>query len=379
MDALRVLQVLEPTEGGLPAQVKTLARGLIEQGHEVDAMVARRDGTLASDLRALGAGVAERELHTEIVAAMSDLRAARALAATLRSGRWDVVHTHGDKAGVFGRAAARLTGVPLVHSPHGFAYVSQRWRPRAGQGLRRALTFGIEKGLAPWADAIVCSSEADRQEAIRDGLADSERLVTVHYGIDPVPAVDPDPRLVDGGDGVPLVGFMARLHEQKAPLVLVDALRLMRDRDIGFRAALVGTGPLEEVTRGRIAEQDLDDLVAVVPFTGEVAPALAAFDLYVLPSLWESLPIGILEAMSAGLPVVASSVAGVPEEVEHERTGLLVEPGDAGALADAIGRLVRDAGLRRSMGEAGRQVCRERFTVDRMVARMVAVYRRAVA
>jgi glycosyltransferase involved in cell wall biosynthesis len=175
------------------------------------------------------------------------------------------------------------------------------------------------------------------------------------------------------------VGFLARLHEQKAPLILIEALRELRDRGARFRAALVGSGPLAGAVRERTAAEGLDDIVSLLPFPGEVAPVLAAFDLYVLPSLWEALPIGILEAMSTGLPVVASQVAGVPEEVDEGRTGLLVPPGDVGALASAIERLVDDEHLRREMGRAGREICHERFSVDRMVDRMEAVYARAVA
>jgi glycosyltransferase involved in cell wall biosynthesis len=353
-----------------------LARRLIERGHRVDAVVSRH-GPLAGDLRELGAGVLALDLHPEIVAVGADARAFRALCAILRHKHFDVVHTHQSKAGVIGRLAARVSGVPLVHSPHGFAYLTQHWRDRPAQGVRRKLTWGVERALAPLADAIIFASHADREQTIRDGVATGERLVVVHNGIEPPPAVTPDPRLAAREGAPPLIGFLARLTEEKAPLTLLEALSRLRDRGVSFRAALVGSGPLEGATRDRVAELRLGDRVTVLQFPGRVDAALAAFDLYVLPSLWESLPIGVLEAMAARLPVVASDVGGVSEAVAHEETGLLVPPAAVEALADALERLVREDGTRRAMGAAGRHAVIDHFGVERMVAETEHVYRQA--
>src|SRR3954453_2391474 len=117
MAALRVLQVLEPPDGGVAVHVKRLVEGLVEQGHEVDAVVSRR-GTLAHELRGLGAGTITADFAPELFAPGHDLRALRTAGAVLRSGRWDVVHTHGNKAGVLARPAARLADMPVVHTPH---------------------------------------------------------------------------------------------------------------------------------------------------------------------------------------------------------------------------------------------------------------------
>jgi glycosyltransferase involved in cell wall biosynthesis len=375
---LRVLQVLEPPDGGIPHHVRALTGGLLERGHAVDAVVSNRGG-LAGDLQDLGAGVVALDLRPQILAAGADVRALRALAAILRSGRWDVVHTHGNKAGVLGRVTARLAGLPVVHSPHGFAYLTQEWRVRGGRGARRALTLGIERPLAPWTQAVVFVSEADREQALRDRVVDRRRTYVIHNGVDAPTPAEPDPRLVAFGHGLPLVGFLARLHEQKAPLLLVEALAMLRDRDASFRAALVGSGPLAQATRERVDELGLQETVAVLPFTGEVGPALAAFDLYVLPSLWESLPVGVLEAMAMGLPVLASDVGGVREAVDHDRTGLLVPRGAVTELVDAMERLLGDEHRRQAMGEAGRRRWRERFRVAAMVEATERVYERVLA
>lgn len=375
---MRVLHVLEPSEGGVALHVRTLARELRGRGHNVDAIVSTR-GRLAEELRAVGTGVAQIPFRPEAPAPTADGRSARALVRLLSKRRWDVVHTHGNKAGVVARPLAWAFGMPVVHSPHGFAYTSQRRRPRAGMEARRALTLSLERMLAPCTAVIVCASEHDREAAVRDRIARPERLAVVHNGVEAPESVEPDPALLAHRGERPLVGFLARLHEGKVPLDFVAAVLAARDRGAEFKAALVGDGPLEATVRARVAEAGLGNDVLVLPFGRDPAPALAAFDVYVMPSLWESFPIGILEAMAASLPVVATNVGGVPEAVADGETGLLVPLGEVDALSAAIERLVRDPALRRRMGAAGRARWESEFGVARMVDGLEAAYERALA
>jgi glycosyltransferase involved in cell wall biosynthesis len=193
-----------------------------------------------------------------------------------------------------------------------------------------------------------------------------------------LPPADPDPRLRALHDGRPVVGFAARLHPQKAPLLLLDALEELQRRAIPFAAALVGDGPLADAVQERIARTELRDHVLVLPFCPDAAAILAGFDVYALPSLWESLPIALLEAMSAGLPVVAADTGGVREAVLNGDTGLLHPPGDATALADALQRLLTDPELRARMGAAGRARQAAEFSLDSMIEGVERAYRRAL-
>jgi glycosyltransferase involved in cell wall biosynthesis len=255
--------------------------------------------------------------------------------------------------------------------------VTQDRRDRPGAPIRRALTFGIERALAPCTGAIVSVSASERDTSVRDGVAPAGRFVVVPNGVPLGAPAMPDPRLAGAGHGsAPRIGFLSRLSDEKGPLLLIRALSLLRERGIPFRGALVGDGPQRAEVEDAISHEGLRDVVEVLPFSGTVEPTLAAFDLYVLPSRWESLPIGVLEAMAAALPVVATDVGGTSEAVVHERTGLLVPPDDPEALADAIARLLGDEALRRQLGEAGRQRCEELFSVEAMVRATVDVYRR---
>jgi glycosyltransferase involved in cell wall biosynthesis len=376
---MRILHVLEPADGGVAKHVRDLVAAQLARGDFVQAAVSD-SGSLATELRAIGAGVVALTLRPEMVAPAADFKAAIALWRLLRAGRWDVVHTHGNKAGMIARPLAALRGLSVVHSGHGFAYVTQRHRPRRGQSVRRALTLAVERLCAPAARVIVCVSEDEREDAVRDRIAPSERLMVVHNGVAPLAPAEPDRRLAAwGSPGAPLIGFVARLHPQKAPLLLLDALAELRARGVAFRAALVGDGPLADPVRARVTELGLGDAVVVLPFPGAVAPLLACFDVYVLPSLWESLPIGLLEAMAAGLPVVAADTGGVREVVAHGETGLLHPPGDVHALVSALERLLGDPQLRARMGATGRSRQATAFSLEAMLDGIDRAYARALA
>lgn len=375
---LRVLHILEPSDGGVAKHVLDLTAALIARDHEVELVVSGGHG-FADALRATGAGVAVADLRPEITAAAADLRAARAVAALMRHGRWDVVHTHGNKGGVIGRVVASAFGFPIVHSAHGFAYLSQRRRARRGVEARRMLTLSIERLLAPATDVIVCVSADDRRHALADRIAAVERLAVVPNGVAIPGPVSADPAIAGlPGDG-PVLGYLARLAPEKGPLLFVQALARLRGQGVPFRAAIVGNGPQAAEVRRAVEDAGLGDRVAVFAFAGSPFPMLRAFDIYVLPSLFESLPIGLLEAMAVGLPVIAADVGGVAEAVLHERTGLLYAPGDAGALSAAITALLSDGPGRTAMGAAGKAHCESNFSFDVMVDGIVAAYERARA
>lgn len=363
---MRILHVLEPADGGVATHVRGLIGEQVRRGHDVQAVVPAR-GPLAADLRALGAGVATLDLRPELWAPGADLRAARALAALLRDGGWDVVHTHESKAGVLVRPLARAFGLPLVHAPHTYAYLTQEARGRGG--ARRTLTLGVERALARFSDVVVLPSDHLRERAVADGAVPAARAVTAHNGSDPAPAAKAHPAIA--ALEPPVVGYLGRMTEEKDPLALVDALL----RVDGISAALVGDGPLAAAVAERAAA--LGDRAVVLPYEG-AGPALAGFDLVASAARFETFGIGLLEAMGAGLPVVATRVGGVPEVVQDGVTGILVEPGDTAALAAAIGRLAGDADLRRRMGEAGRERAR-RFSVAALADAIDAAYARAGA
>ncbi|WP_344319415.1 glycosyltransferase, partial [Actinocatenispora thailandica] len=287
--------------------------------------------------RAAAAGLAVRRIPALLPqpAPAADALAIAALARLLAD--FDVVHTHCAKAGALGRAAAYRRGVPrIVHTLHGLPWHDDQpaWRRLA---YRR-----IERRLAGRTDAFLAVGAAVRAAAIRHGLAAPGAIRTIW------PVVDPDPAPADRAAarrrlglpaGVPVVGTVGRIDTQKAPLDWVDGLAASGPSIWGV---WVGDGPLRAALRDRVARRGLTDRVRLVGHRDDVPALLPAFDVFTLASRYEGMPCVLVEAMRAGVPVVATAVDAVPELVVPEVTGLLVPPGRPELLGRAARRLLAE-------------------------------------
>jgi glycosyltransferase involved in cell wall biosynthesis len=275
---------------------------------------------------------------------------------------------------VLGRVAARATGVRAVYSPHCFPFVGDF------SAVRAATARAVEHALAPLTAAYVCVCEQERRLALEKRLAPAGRLHVVHNGVEPCNGSAPDDALAGMAAAGPLAGAVAELRPQKRLDVLLDATPTVLERVPDARVVIVGDGPLREQLHDHARRLGLDreERFAFLPFQPPAARYLKALDVYVLPSAWEALPIGALEALACGVPQIATDVGGTGEAVAPA-TGVLVPPRDAAPLADAIVGLLRESGLREAMAAASRARHAELFGVDRMVDRTAAVYRRTLA
>jgi glycosyltransferase involved in cell wall biosynthesis len=357
--------VLQPQDGGVAAHVLQLAAGLRRRGWDVEVATPGTSG-IVEPLRSAGVTVHDLPLVRE--PGPSDLAAARALRALDRERGYGIVHAHSSKAGALIRAA-----LPdrrrLVYTPHCFAFAARFGAPQ------RLVYRAIEQLAAPRAGAIVAVCEWERREALRR-LAGARSVVRhIEYGVEPRGYGRPDRALLEfKGDG-PLAGMVSVLRPQKDPLLAVRAAhRLLSRGELPGRLAIVGNGPLEGSVRAEIDRLDLGEHVRWFPYRGDVAPYLAALDLFVLPSAWEALPLSVLEAMSCGIAVLATSVGGVPEAVRDGVTGRLVPRGDEEALAGALRDLLAAPARLRTMGFAGRMAYDPRFRVERMVSEIETLY-----
>jgi glycosyltransferase involved in cell wall biosynthesis len=370
---LRILEVFQPPDGGVPQHVRVLAAGLVARGHDV-VVAGPADAAVRAAVERSGARFVPLEIVGDLAAPRQDLRTATALSRLLRRVTFDVVHCHGQKAGLLGRLAALGAGIPAVYTGHSFVYRTQRLRPRRSAALRYHATLKAERALGRRTAAIVAVAQEERSAVIRDGLAPPERVHVVYYGVAPDRDVDADADLLAFRDGGPLLGFVAGLRDQKGLPTLLEALELLAGRREAPRFAIVGNGPLRTEVERRVREGGLTTTTLLRPFEGRVEPYLAALDAFVLPSYWEGLPIAVLEAMAMGVPTVASAVNGTPEAIRDGETGLLVPPYDAPALADAIARLAGEPETRERLGAAARALAEERFGIERMVDELEALY-----
>lgn len=283
-----------------------------------------------------------------------------------------IVHTFLLTGSLYGRFAAMMARVPIVIGTEVNIY--QRKRP-----LHRI----AERWLMRHTDVVVASAESVRAFYIEQVRADPSRVTVIHNAVDwsqlQTTLTRAQVRSETGVPAdVPLAGIIARLTEQKAHHVLFDAMAQHPDLQ-SLHLLAVGDGELRADLRSRVEKLGLGARVHFAGARRDLGNVLAAIDLFVMPSLWEGLPLSLVLAMGAGLPVVATRVAGIPEVVEDGVNGLLVEPNDSTELGAALARLLTDDTRRALLGQAARAFVRPRFGVDGYVASIAALYNRLLA
>jgi len=276
--------------------------------------------------------------------------------------RPQVVHTHLGTSDVLGGLAARSLAIPVVSTIHAAAW-----------GRRLDLRRRIVKHCAA---RVIAVSESARLDHLRRGWASGDQIITIHNGIDvvPVPGAGPAVRRELGlGLEDVVVGMVSALRPEKGHDVALEVIRRLRRRIPRLRLLIVGEGDLREEIRTRAT--DLDDAVVMAGLRHDVMRVLDAVDVCLHPSRADAFPTTLIEAMAASVPIVASSVGGIPEIVSDGRTGILIPaPPRADAFVDPLERLLRDPDRRRELAAAGRNEYQRRFTADPWVRSTRAVY-----
>jgi glycosyltransferase involved in cell wall biosynthesis len=361
----RIMQLYQPTGGGVGRHVRDLAECLSERGHEVVLC-----GPAAPEgMSRLPPGVSHVPLELDRpVSPREDLAALMRLGGILRRARPDVLHTHSSKAGAVGRIA-RLArpGMPVVYTPHGYAFAG--WFESSSH--RRAYRE-IERLLAPLTSRAVCVCEAEARLGATVGF--KKRIRVVYNGISAVNSGPTDSRMQALRAEGPLVCVLTQLRPGKGIETLIDATPGVLERHPALQVAIWGEGPERELLQERVREAGVE---ASVHFLGPSLDPLAALrgaDVFVHPSLAESFPYAILEAMATARPIVASDVGGIGEALIDGESGLLVPAGSSTALAEALIALLEDPARRNGIGEAARRRVERLFTREAMIDRLVGVY-----
>lgn len=322
------------------------------------------EGTTATLIPHLG-----RQIHP-----WNDLLAFGEMYRQIRNGRYTIVHTHSSKAGILGRWAARLAGVPIiVHTPHGHVFYGY---------YGRALTYLfilLERLTACITDKIITLTEQGIEEYVERRIAPREKFISVHSGVDLTRFMEPhpDPAMARKQFGLsplsPVVGSVGRFEPIKGYDILLRAAGLLRARQPKVQLLLAGEG--EETARlKRLAEElQIEDRVVFLGWQQEILEVLSALDLFVLPSRNEGMGRTLVQAMAMGKPIVATRVGGVPEVLGEGEVGLLVSPDDPAELASAIEQLLTDRELARKMGEAGRRRA-PAYSAAQMIAKIESLY-----
>jgi glycosyltransferase involved in cell wall biosynthesis len=352
--------------GGVQIHVRDLATALAVRGHEPVVLTGGR-GPYTDALRS--AGVAFVSLK-HLAAAISPYRDARALGeicSVLGKLQPDLVSVHSSKASVLGRVAAHMLGLPVVFTAHG-------WNFTPGIARREAAVYRwIERLASPLASRTITVSEFDRKLAVAQRVVSAKRVVTIHNGM---PDIDPSLRADPGHSPVRLV-MIARFEPQKDHMTLFQALAGLSQEP--WHLDLIGDGPLLPEAQAMVRELGLIERVRFWGQRMDVAERLSEAQVAVLITNWEGFPRSILEAMRAGLPVVASAVGGIAESVQDGENGFVVPRGDVEGLQQRLRQLLADSGLRTRMGRSGRQRYERNFTLEHTVEKTLAVYLQTVA
>jgi glycosyltransferase involved in cell wall biosynthesis len=353
---------------GAERHLLRLLPGLKARGLDVHLIVLVQPDKPMDDFVALaadaGISVERIKIHRH-----ADVTLLPRLARRLRQLRPDVVHTHLIHADLYGVLAARLVGVPTVvmsrHNDNAFRYY-----PMA-RLLNRMLWGLVSGGIA--------ISEALREFCISVEGASPNKVVTIHYGLDR-PQTDMSAvhsnlrRELTLPDNALLLGTVSRLIEQKGLHYLIHAMQQLHIDYAKLYLIITGDGVLRHDLEAQVAAAKLQERVRFLGWRDDAGEVMAGLDVFLQPSLWEGFGLVLLEAMAHELPIIATHVSAIPEIVQDGKTGLLVPPKDADALASAVRRLVDDPELRRQMGAAGHARLGSHFSEAKMMDATVAFY-----
>lgn len=305
-----------------------------------------------------------------------DFAATCALASLFRRQGFQLVHTHSSKPGFVGRLAARWAGVPhVLHHVQGFAF------HEFSGPLARAVYSRLERSAGGYCDRVIFVSHEERELAIRSGILPAEKCLTVYNGVD-LKCFSPERshrtafrRELGLAEHEVAIAFVGRLEPQKQPAILPELASRLHSLcpRAPWRMLVAGAGPFHATLARRVREMGLSKRVQLLGWVTPPERVFHAADVVLLPSLWEGLPLTLLEAQATGLPIVASNIKGNREVVTVD-TGFLCSPRAAADYAGRLAMLVADAGQRQAFGLAARRRAEQFFDSGKNMRRIAALY-----
>ncbi len=351
--------------GGAQVHLRDLCLWLKGRGHE-PVVLSGWPGRVSDFLELQGIEFIEIPDLQRAIHPLKDFRAFAQIRDVLKRINPDIVACHSSKAGLIGRLAAKACGVPVTFTAHGWAFTVGVSVPA------RVIYWTLEKIASYFTDQIITVSQYDRNLAITYHIAHPRRITAIQNGM---PLTPPLLRSIKSNQPLNLL-MVARIGAQK------DHQRLLRVLwgclDIDWTLNLVGGGDDLEL-RQLVDKMGFSDRVNFLGEREDVPELMEKADVFLLISNWEGLPLSILEAMRAGLPVIASNVGGVSEAVLHQKTGWVVPAGQDEPLLEALQTVLPDRLRLMDMGLRGRARFEEKFTFQIMAEKTLSVYESAIA
>lgn len=352
--------------GGIATYTISLAKGLSKRGHLVK--VASRCGEWRGQLEDSGIGHIYLNLQTKSEVSPLLISAKKKLLDILKDGGTDILHPQTRISRVLAQSVFKRTGIPFVSTAHGF------YKKRLGSRL-----------FPCWGAGVVAVSEAVKKDIISKFNLAPEKIKVIHNGIN----LDRFSEIMSGSDkekikeslglgGKRIILNVSRLSFIKGHTYLVKVARIIIQNYADVDCVIIGEGEAETSLKEEIKGLGIERRIRLLRSVGDRFEFLSIADVFVLPSLQEGLGLSILEAMAAGIPVVATDIGGIPEIIRNGENGILVPPRDIPALSKAVCRVLEDDALRDRLVQNGRRTVEERFSLDRMVNQTEEFYRRII-
>lgn len=377
---MRVLHIIESANGGSGRHTIGLVNGLVQRGIEVHLAYSplRMDDLFASGLERLSnAGVTTIAIPLRRSPHPSDLANLATLYSYVKKNRFQLLHGQSSKGGAVARILGACTGSKTVYTPHAFITLNPESRP-----ITKTLYSSIERLLRFWTNSLIVVSEFEATEAKRLGFSHTQ-IHLVPNGI----SLGNAPNFIQTREGIRktwelppdalVIGFVGRFAEQKAPQILLKAFAQMASTDLPILLVMVGDGSMKPILTQLAHHLGIADRVKWPGFVDGWS-AMAGFDIFALPSIYEGFPYVLLEAMSSGLPIVTTSVGGTEMTVINDQNGLVVPVGDVEAFAHGLTALATQPELRRKFSIANAKRIKD-FTEEHMVEQTIGVYHTLVS
>jgi len=353
------------TIGGAQMHVKDIAKRLQDDGHEVTVLFGK-EGVYSKLLVQLGIHYYVIDDLVREIDIVQDLKALKAIVNKIKSIQPDIIAIHSSKTGIIGRIAAKITATPVVFTAHGWAF-TEGVNPK-----KKMLYRWIEKFGMFFSDKVITVSNYDKQLALKNGVGSDTKIFTIQNAINDINKSF----FSMPGKFPPNIIMVARFQNPKDHISLIKALHKLKDLE--WNLQLVGEdGGLEQSVKDLVTQLKMDERIEFLGNRSDVDQLLSHSHIFVLTSFWEGLPLSILEAMRAGLPVIASNVGGVNEAVINGETGFVID--DFKGLVKSLEELIRSSDRRKEMGKLGRRRYVKYFTFDRMYDSTYNLYQKVIA
>lgn len=338
------------------------------------------EGSLLEETRAQGVALLVLPDLVREINPLKDIRALTQLARLFHQNQVDLVHTHSSKAGILGRWAAKLAGVPIiVHTVHGWSFHDYM------HPFVRYMYIFLERVTARYTHSLVVVTQKDQLKGLSVGIGEERQYQLIRSAI-PLETFNPtlyNREAIRTELGIPphalVVGNVGRFTEQKNPITWLRTAAEIAQHNQEAYFLLVGDGPLRPQVEAHLHAFGLQSRAILTGLRRDVPRMLAAMDIFLLTSLWEGLPRVLPQAMSMGLPVVAHRVDGVSEIIQHGLNGYLCPPEDVKALSTYCLDLLSNPALRQRMAESARASILKEYDLRTMIAQIDQLYQRLLA